>query len=55
MSILVLEPTQSPIQWLTGVKAAGREAVHSTPSGAEVSNSGAIPPLRKLLRGAVLN
>jgi hypothetical protein len=44
-----LGPTQLPIQCILGAlsrgKAAGREADHSRPSGAEVKNSGAIPLL----------
>jgi len=31
-----LGPTQSPTQWLPGVKRSGREADHSPPSSAEV-------------------
>jgi hypothetical protein len=55
VSIPIVESTQVPIQWSTGLKRPGREAVHSSPSIAEVSNSGVIPPLPKRLRGAVLN
>jgi hypothetical protein len=45
-----LGPTQPPIQWGTGVlspavKRPKRETDHSPPSGAEVKNGGAIPPL----------
>jgi len=34
-----LEPTQSPIQWIAGVKRPEREADHSPPSSAEVKNA----------------
>jgi hypothetical protein len=45
-----LEPTQPSIQWVPrgfslGVKRRSREAEHSLPSGAEVKNCGALPPL----------
>jgi hypothetical protein len=45
-----LEPTQPPIQWVSGalspgVKRPGREVDHSPPSGAEVKTGGPIPPL----------
>jgi hypothetical protein len=40
---VVLGPTQLPVQWVQGayssvVKRPGREADHSTPTGAEVKN-----------------
>jgi hypothetical protein len=40
-SIMALEPTQPPIQWIPealslGVKRPGRKADHSSPSGAKV-------------------
>jgi hypothetical protein len=43
-------PNQHVTQWVsealsTGVKQLGREAVHSSPSSAEVKNDGAISPL----------
>jgi hypothetical protein len=46
-----LEPTQAPIQRVPGavspgVQRTGREINHLHPSGAEVKNDGAIPPLR---------
>jgi hypothetical protein len=46
-------PTQAPIQWVSGaqylgVKRLGREADDSSPSGAEIKNGGAIPPLRHM-------
>jgi hypothetical protein len=42
--IMVLGPTQPPIQWVTGapslgIKLPGREADHSPPSSAEVKNA----------------
>jgi hypothetical protein len=40
-----LGPTQSPIQWVSGMKRQGREADHSSLYSAEVKNGGAIPPL----------
>jgi hypothetical protein len=45
-----LDPTQPPIQrvlgaFSLGVKRQGHEAEHSTPSSAEVKNSGAESPL----------
>jgi len=44
MSRLALWPTQPPIQWVLqdlslGVKQAEREADHSIPSGADVTNA----------------
>jgi hypothetical protein len=49
-SRLVLEPTHSSIQWVLGalflgVTQPGREDDRSPPSGAEVRNDEAIPPL----------
>jgi hypothetical protein len=44
-SIPALGLTQPPIQWVPGVKWPEREPDHSPPSGAEVKNSVAIPPL----------
>jgi hypothetical protein len=35
----VLGPTQSPIQWVPGLKRPRREAEHSHPSSAEVKNT----------------
>jgi hypothetical protein len=48
-----LEPTQPPIQWVSGalspvVKGPGREAKHLSPSSAEAENCGAIPPLHHM-------
>jgi hypothetical protein len=45
-----LRPTQPPLQWVQrtfapGVKRPWHEADHSSPSSAEVKDSGAIPPL----------
>jgi hypothetical protein len=56
----VLGLTQPPIQWVTGalsfgVNRPGREADHSTPSGADIKkawNYTSTPPV--LLRGVVL-
>jgi hypothetical protein len=56
-----LEPTQPPIQWVSGalslgVKRPGREADHSPPSSAEVKNAWSYtstPPIR--LHGVVLS
>jgi hypothetical protein len=44
-----LRPTQPPIQWVLealspGVKQPGRETDHSSPSSANIKNSGAILP-----------
>jgi len=48
-----LEPIQSPIQWVPGVKRPCREADHSSPSNAEVTMRGAIlPPLMPSWREA---
>jgi hypothetical protein len=44
-----LGPTHSPIRCVPGVKRPGREASHS-PSGAEVKNGEAIPPLPHMSR-----
>jgi hypothetical protein len=49
-SRLALRPTQPPVQWVPGaifpvVKLLGRGADYSLPSGAEVKNGGAIPPV----------
>jgi hypothetical protein len=57
MSKPALWPTQLPIQWVPGalslgVKRSEREANHSPPSGGEVNNARAIPPL--CLHGVVL-
>jgi hypothetical protein len=46
----VLGPTQPPIQWVPrtfapGIKRPGHQADHTSPSSAEVKDSGAIPPL----------
>jgi hypothetical protein len=43
-------PTQPPVQWVPGalspgVKRQGREADSSSPSSAEVTKGGGIPPL----------
>jgi hypothetical protein len=38
-------PSRLPIQWAPGVKRLQHEADRSPPSGAEVKNDGAIPPL----------
>jgi hypothetical protein len=45
-----LGPTQPPIQWVLGAPSHGakqqrREADHSLPPNAEVTNDGAVPPL----------
>jgi hypothetical protein len=40
-----LGPTQSPIQWVPGIKRQYREADPSPPLSAEVKNDGAILPL----------
>jgi hypothetical protein len=55
-----LRPTQPPIQWVPGalspgIKRQGLEADHSSPTNAEVKNSGALPPLPIYLHGVVLN
>jgi hypothetical protein len=55
-----LGPTQLPIQMVPGtsspgVKRPAREADHSTPSSADVTKSGAVPPLPESLHGVVLN
>jgi hypothetical protein len=54
-SLLALEPTQPPIQWVTkaislGVKRPGRQADHSLPSSAKINNVGAIPAFLFSLR-----
>jgi hypothetical protein len=38
VSRLALGPTQSPVQWVSGVLSPGHEADHSPPSSAEVEN-----------------
>ena len=38
MSIPAVGSTQSPVQWVAGVKRPGYEADHSSPSDAEVNN-----------------
>jgi hypothetical protein len=61
VSMPALEPTQPPIQWISGalsigVKRPGREADHSPPSSAEVKNAWnytSTPPIR--LHGVVLS
>jgi hypothetical protein len=40
-----LGPTQTPIQWVPGMKGQSREAGHLTPSSAEIKNGGALHPL----------
>jgi hypothetical protein len=60
-SRMALEPTQPPIQWVSGafflgVKQLGCEADHSPPSSAEVNNMWSYtstPPV--CLNGMVLN
>jgi hypothetical protein len=52
----VLETTQTPIQWVPGVKQPGREADHSPPQLMPRSRTrGSIHPLRIRLHGVVLN
>jgi hypothetical protein len=56
MSRMALGPTQSPIQWVLGVKQLGCEVDHSPPSSAEVKNAWSYtstPPIR--LHGTVLS
>jgi hypothetical protein len=53
-----LGPTQPPIPWVPGTvspKRLRRESDGPPPSGAEVKNGGAIPPLPIRLHGVVLN
>jgi len=49
VSTLILGPTQTPIQWVLGVKRPGRKADHSPLSSAEVKNEWnytSTPPIR---------
>jgi hypothetical protein len=39
MSIMVLGPTQTPIQWVLGVKRPRHEADHSPPCSVEFKNA----------------
>jgi hypothetical protein len=50
MCKLALQPTKSPLQWLSGalspgIKRPGGAADHSPPSNDEIKNGGSIPPL----------
>jgi hypothetical protein len=44
LSNITLGPTQSPIQWVPGLKQPGHVANRSPASSAEVKNCGPIPP-----------
>jgi hypothetical protein len=37
-----LGPTQSPVQWVSGINRSRRDAHHTTPFSAEIKNGGAI-------------